>query len=351
MDQIWHNLYLGSMNDALDSTQHIRYNIKTIVTVMDKPIADGFHCKDITYHWINAKDHENQDLLTYFPMAYDMIDAAVTASTVVLVHCRRGISRSATIVISYLMQKLRKPYEEIRELVVANRPAIYPIDGFVDQLRLFESMAYGLDANDRRFRQYLLKTYGTAPEECLSKYVNIFDAMDVAVVARNSILVHLVDGISRSTTAIISYLMATLWRSSYEEKSLVSVLEDRLNQYFERLSVAEKLTPDLVYGPQYECIGCGEGLFNEIHVIRNDGSDKYKGMDVCGRVFIEPQRWMGWTKVTETVIRCQTCGQLVGRLGPIYPEIECKCGHHMDVKTRLTIRMINNKFKKVSQNQ
>ncbi|CAG2117365.1 unnamed protein product [Medioppia subpectinata] len=286
MDKIWDTLYLGEMSGALDEKQILWYNIKTIVTVMEEPIDNRFHCEGVAYHWIKAEDYEEEDLLTHFHEAYDIIDAAVTAKTGVLVHCRAGISRSATIVIAYLMRKLQKPYKEVRALVRSRRDCIEPNDGFVDQLLLFESMAYRLDANNCHFRQYLLQTLMMSPDA-------------------------------------------------------------RLMLYYERMSVAEKLTPDLDYGPQYVCTGCDEGLFNEIHVLKNDGSDMYKNMKVCGRVFIEPQRWMGWTKVTETVIRCQTCGQLVGRVGPTYPVIDCQCGHHMDVDSPLKVEMTANMFKKI----
>ncbi|CAG2100481.1 unnamed protein product [Medioppia subpectinata] len=140
MDNIWDTVYVGSLNGALDFTQLTRHNIQTIVTVMTKPIPDGFHYSGITYHWINARDHKDQHLLTYFPKAYDIIDDAVTAGTGVLVHCKAGISRSATIVISYLMRKLQKPYEEVRQFVASHRPTISPNEGFIDQLRVFESM-------------------------------------------------------------------------------------------------------------------------------------------------------------------------------------------------------------------
>lgn len=57
-----------------------------------------------------------------------------------LVHCQAGISRSASIVISYLMERFSMSYDEARKYLKARRPQIDPNDGFVKQLKSYEEI-------------------------------------------------------------------------------------------------------------------------------------------------------------------------------------------------------------------
>jgi Icc-related predicted phosphoesterase len=60
----------------------------------------------------------------------------------VLVHCEQGMSRSATIVIAYLMYSMDITYQQAHLLVKRARPFICPNDGFVEQLQIFEKRLY-----------------------------------------------------------------------------------------------------------------------------------------------------------------------------------------------------------------
>ena len=56
----------------------------------------------------------------------------------VLVHCVAGISRSASVVLAYLMWKENMSFEEALEYLKGLRPIVEPNDGFVKQLKDFE---------------------------------------------------------------------------------------------------------------------------------------------------------------------------------------------------------------------
>ena len=60
----------------------------------------------------------------------------------VLVHCDQGVSRSGSIVISYLMKSLNLSFKDARKLARKSRSAIRPNDGFIKQLMEFEQQEY-----------------------------------------------------------------------------------------------------------------------------------------------------------------------------------------------------------------
>jgi len=49
------------------------------------------------------QDHSDEDISRFWTEALEFIHQGIMENTAVLVHCRQGISRSATIVLAYLM--------------------------------------------------------------------------------------------------------------------------------------------------------------------------------------------------------------------------------------------------------
>jgi predicted protein tyrosine phosphatase len=65
--------------------------------------------------------------------------APLSARTAVLVHCGAGVSRSAALVIAYLMRRFTWPAERAREHCRARRSLVNPNQGFWRQLCAFEA--------------------------------------------------------------------------------------------------------------------------------------------------------------------------------------------------------------------
>lgn len=84
----------------------------------------------------DLNDSHLQDARHAFDPAYEFIETQ-RKKTNVLVHCAAGISRCSLILISYMMKKYGKGYEECLEIVKAARPCCQPNMGFVKQLKEF----------------------------------------------------------------------------------------------------------------------------------------------------------------------------------------------------------------------
>jgi protein-tyrosine phosphatase len=136
--KIEENLYLGDYESAKDELLLRRLNIGYVLSVITADIELPIY-KGITYFRIPADDIEEQDLLTHFSTTNDYIRNCQHRGGNVLVHCLAGISRSATVVIAYIMKKYRMSYTNAENYVSCKRSIIAPNEGFVRQLKVYGS--------------------------------------------------------------------------------------------------------------------------------------------------------------------------------------------------------------------
>lgn len=85
--------------------------------------------------WCPIPDEETAQLAPVLRDAVPFIDEAIRGGGRVLVHCARGQSRSASVVIAYLMATCRWSLDEAFAAVVAQRRSVKPNAGFMRQLR------------------------------------------------------------------------------------------------------------------------------------------------------------------------------------------------------------------------
>ncbi|KAI0044791.1 hypothetical protein FA95DRAFT_1680946 [Auriscalpium vulgare] len=131
-------LYLGSLSAVLDSSILKDHRIHHLVQVLDVPWLpasenDGYQC-----YRMDILDIESQDLKPHLEDAVEYIDGALRRGQNVLVHCQQGVSRSAAIVIAYLIRKRGMSYDAATAYVHKRRPCIKPNSGFVRCLKDWE---------------------------------------------------------------------------------------------------------------------------------------------------------------------------------------------------------------------
>jgi hypothetical protein len=89
------------------------------------------------YKRIPVYDASTSNLLTYAPEIVSFISKGLNYGSV-LVHCRKGVSRSATAVLFYLMFAQGMELDSAVKLVQRRRPCINPIPAFMKQLQGYE---------------------------------------------------------------------------------------------------------------------------------------------------------------------------------------------------------------------
>ena len=79
-------------------------------------------------------------MITHFPHIYTKMQYHLDRNEGVLVHCRAGMQRSATVVALYLMKKYKMNFESTKNLIRGKRcVAFYPVINFIGPIKYFET--------------------------------------------------------------------------------------------------------------------------------------------------------------------------------------------------------------------
>ena len=127
-------LYLGDLEDAAALPrlrEHL--NIRHAVTALADPpqsLKASVAEAKVDHTWCNVRDVEGGDIKEHFDKAIGAIERGSAKGHAVFVHCSRGVSRSASLCIAYLMKARKMSAADARELVVGRRAIVLPNDGF-----------------------------------------------------------------------------------------------------------------------------------------------------------------------------------------------------------------------------
>eukprot|EP00906_Rhabdomonas_costata_P025062 RCo035914 len=143
-------LFLGDASDASNLPWLKHHGITHVLNVTDdvwEP-ADESIVRNGRFKRIAVQDREYERLLPHFEGASEFIQSALATNhqqenRVMLVHCREGVSRSATVVIAHLMQTEKLRLGEAFGAVKQARQIIEPNAGFLNQLRQLEKRLFG----------------------------------------------------------------------------------------------------------------------------------------------------------------------------------------------------------------
>ncbi|CAL8299820.1 unnamed protein product [Merluccius merluccius] len=138
IDEVWPNLYIGNVAIAQNRGALRKLGITHVLNAAHSKqgsIGDqGFYGSSCVYWGVPAEDSNHFDLSQHFTAAADFIHKALKSKDgKVLVHCIMGISRSATLVLVFLMRRRHLSLAEAVNHVIQRR-AIYPNRNFLSLL-------------------------------------------------------------------------------------------------------------------------------------------------------------------------------------------------------------------------
>jgi atypical dual specificity phosphatase len=135
---ILNKLYLGDMFDANDADTIKNRNISCILCVAERlKIMNTNPC--VKVYKYELSDDSNCNISLYF----EEIGEIINRENIVLVNCVAGISRSATIVISYIMKYYNLDLKTAFILVRKKRDRICPNKKFMECLLDYELSLFG----------------------------------------------------------------------------------------------------------------------------------------------------------------------------------------------------------------
>lgn len=148
ISEILPTLYLcgaGVLTPRVLASLGINFVVNAAPELPNTPLPDS---DKPLYLRIEILDKPDVDLKSHFDEVADMIEEIRLASEngKTLVHCVAGVSRSASLVIAYLMKHHKKTLKEAYEHVKAARSQIRPNSGFFKQLMDYEVELYGVSS-------------------------------------------------------------------------------------------------------------------------------------------------------------------------------------------------------------
>ncbi|KAF7659057.1 hypothetical protein LDENG_00003810 [Lucifuga dentata] len=221
VDEVWPNLFIGDMSVAND-----RYSLwKLGITHVLNAAHGRTHCQGshdfygstVEYYGVPADDSPSFDLSRYFFASAEYIHNAFdTPGAKILVHCAVGVSRSASLVLAYLMihhhLSLLDAIHKIKEsrAIAQNKSALLKLgithvlnaahskQGSVGNQSFYgnDFLYCGIPADDST--HFDLDVYFQPAADFIHKALKTPDG---------KVLVHCIMGMSRSSTLVLAYLM------------------------------------------------------------------------------------------------------------------------------------------------
>lgn len=130
--KITDHIYIGNKLCSNNLEYLLKLGITNVIRVGNE-LKDNF-IEHFVYLSINIKDSSSENIYPYFNVVYDFIEKAIESKGMVYIHCYAGISRSVSLLASYLMKKNSLNFYEAIDIIKSKRKIAYPNTGFTMQL-------------------------------------------------------------------------------------------------------------------------------------------------------------------------------------------------------------------------
>lgn len=180
-------LYLGSGRDAGDAKQLESFQIAYILNVTQEWPFGNLVPKHIVCKRLLVKDIISQTIVPQvLEEAIAYIEMAKQDKKRILVHCTLGKSRSASMILGFLMKEMKISLLEAYNYLKERRALIDPNDGFILQLLTWEKMLFGDDfppSVQRAFPQIEAEEKKKAEQEAAKQMEQVIAATTTKVIS------------------------------------------------------------------------------------------------------------------------------------------------------------------------
>jgi len=136
MDQVDENIYIGDVRSANNENLLREHGITHIVNATEE--LPNFHPPP-KFHYLklNLKDNRSEDLLRVLEPTFQYISSVIRYNprAKVLIHCHMGMSRSASLVIYYMMRRRGMTFDAALDKLKVLRPLVNPNVSYRAQLK------------------------------------------------------------------------------------------------------------------------------------------------------------------------------------------------------------------------
>lgn len=143
-------LFLGN-NEAAKNLELLKKNNITSILICGYFLSEFFP-NQFNYKTLEFEDNEFEIITYALVKGIDFIEK----NKCILVHCRKGISRSSSIVIAYLMYINKQSFEKAYDFVLKKKNNIQPNVNFIKQLKEFDDMIKVCNYDKKLIKEFCL---------------------------------------------------------------------------------------------------------------------------------------------------------------------------------------------------
>lgn len=136
-NEILDNLWLGAISSSCNREALHEHKIEIIISAFLGSIAA--YPYDFNYERAKLRDVEDEDILQALEMLLPIIHKNLMEGKGVLCFCKKGRSRSASIVAAYLIRYRGMTLDEALRFIKSKRTQVSPNKGYIEQLHIFEA--------------------------------------------------------------------------------------------------------------------------------------------------------------------------------------------------------------------
>ncbi|XP_059481156.1 protein phosphatase Slingshot isoform X2 [Neocloeon triangulifer] len=148
--EVFEHVYLGSEWNASNLEELQKNGVGHILNITRE--IDNFFPGTFNYLNVRVYDDEKTDLLRHWDNTFRYINRARQDGSKVLVHCKMGVSRSASVVIAYAMKAYNWNLPQAIEFVKQKRSCIKPNTAFMSQLETYQGILDAVKNKERLLR-------------------------------------------------------------------------------------------------------------------------------------------------------------------------------------------------------